>query len=926
MNESKREYPSKLIPENYEQKWYKTWQKNKIYLKEDRSKKPYSILMPPPNVTGILHFGHVLNHTLQDLYIRRKRMQGFDVQWMPGMDHAGIATQSRVEKELKKEGLTRHDLGREKFTEKVWEWKEKYGGIIFSQLERLGVSANWDKMLFTMDETASKAVTEVFVSLFEEGLIYKGKRIINWSPAAQTALSNEEVDFKEINEPFYTMKYKFVDSDEYLEVATVRPETIYGDVAVAVNPKDERYADKIGRKVIVPYVGREVSVIADDHANPEFGTGCVKITPAHDPNDFHVGKRHDLEAINTINPDGTMNELAGELNGLPTLEARKFIANKLKDTGLLVRQEDYHHNVGFSQRGGEQIEPYLSDQWFVNMKPMAGIALDAVDENNDAGDKVTFHPPHWKKTYEHWMNNVQDWCISRQLWWGHRIPVYYTEDGQFTAARSESEARTKLNINSDVNLRQDEDVLDTWFSSWLWPMTTHRWLDGGNNNNNEAMKHYLPSDLLVTGPDIIFFWVARMIIASKKFADVIPFKDVYLTSMIRDGKGQKLSKSLGNSPDPLNIIDKYGADAVRFTMIYLAPLGQDVRMDVSVEQQDIPSMDVGRNFANKIWNAGRFLEMKATESGVLSGDDNNAKLIDDEKTLADKWIESRLNTTILKSGQALDHYEVTEYSKLLFDFVMNDFCSWYVEIVKIHSNQSNDPQYKGRLSSFAINIFNEILLMLHPVMPFITEEIWHLINNVSDNDSISLQEIMQTNKSKMNKELENKIDLESENKFDIAKSYVKEIRMTKATSNAIDPNKKTHVSILTDYTANIVAYNDFKSFIAPLSGSLSVEMININGNVNVLSDEPYSEPVHMLKSVVIQSNIHIPLEGAVDLEAEKERLKKEAKRLEGQIMGITKKLSNERFVNNAPEQVIANERKKLADMTENLNKINEQLN
>ena len=905
MNESKREYPNKLNPDSYEQKWYRTWQNNKIYLTEDRSKKPYSMLMPPPNVTGILHFGHVLNHTLQDLYIRRKRMQGFDVQWMPGMDHAGIATQSRVEKELKKDGISRHDLGREKFIEKVLEWKKKYGGIIFSQLERLGVSANWGKMLFTMDESASKAVSEVFVKLFDEGLIYKGKRIINWSPEAQTALSNEEVIFREINEPFYTLKYQLVDSGHYLEVATVRPETIYGDVAVAVNPNDERFKDKIGKKVIVPYVGREIPVIADDHANPEFGTGCVKITPAHDPNDFHVGKRHDLEAINTINPDGTMNELAGELNGMPTLEARKFMANKLKDAGLLVKQEDYLHNVGFSQRGGEQIEPYLSDQWFVNMKPMAGIAIQAVnkkeeDSKTSDGHIVTFHPPHWKKTYEHWMNNVQDWCISRQLWWGHRIPVYYTEDGQFTAARSESEARTKLNINSDVNLRQDEDVLDTWFSSWLWPMTTHRWLSD-ENNNDEAMKHYLPSDLLVTGPDIIFFWVARMIIASKKFTGFIPFKDVYLTSMIRDGKGQKLSKSLGNSPDPLNIIDKYGADAVRFTMIYLAPLGQDVRMDVSVEQQDIPSMEVGRNFANKIWNAGRFLDMKAVESGK-----NESSLLDSEKTLADKWIESRLNTAIKLAGEALDNYKVTEYSKLLYGFIWNDFCSWYVEIVKIQSNASDDLKYKARLAGQAINIFNKVLHLLHPVMPFITEEIWHLINNVSGDESISLQPAPEVDSSR--------IDSEIESGFELVQDIVSEILKLKATSGAVESLQRLAVIINSSNKSDREILTQASEIIKSMSKTSELTV-----------SESTDKPQNTLASVVRGADIFVVLEGAVDLEAEKERMTKDFVREEATAKRIEDKLSNKRFVDNAPEQVIANERKKLADKTEIINKLREQL-
>ena len=889
-------FPNKLKPSEFEQKWYSKWQENKIYLKEDRSKKPYSVLMPPPNVTGILHFGHVLNHTLQDLYIRRKRMQGFDAQWFPGMDHAGIATQSRVEKHLKEsEGITKYDLGRDKFIERVMEWKEKYGGIIFSQLERLGVSANWSKMLFTMDEHASNSVKEVFVRLFDEGLIYKGKRIINWSPVGMTALSDEEVEFKEVNEKFYTLRYYFEDSDEYLQVSTVRPETIYGDVAIAVNPKDERFKDKIGKHVIVPLVDRKIPIITDDYADPEFGTGCVKITPAHDPNDFEVGLRHDLDQINTINPDGTMNELTGEFNGLERFAARKAFVKKLEELELVEKIEDYTHNVGFSQRGGEPIEPYLSDQWFVKMEPLAEIALKSVENEG-----IKFHPPHWMKTYEHWMNNIRDWCISRQLWWGHRIPVYYTEDGQFTAARNESEARKKLNITDDVKLEQDPDVLDTWFSSWLWPMTTMNWMKDGNTKNDE-LEHYLPTDLLVTGPDIIFFWVARMIMATEKFYDQKPFKDVYFTSMIRDGQGRKLSKSLGNSPDPLNIIDKYGADAVRFTMIYLAPLGQDVRMDVNVDAQDIPSMEIGRNFANKIFNAGRFLSMKLDEAGIKADPLPNEKL-----SLADKWILSRYNTTIKECNQALDNYKVTDYSKLLYNFIWNDFCSWYVEIVKVQSNNSQDNRYKAELAAFAIHMFDNILKMLHPVMPFITEELWHLVTGSEENESISLQEAPFSTQEN--------IDLKLEEEFAIIQSLTEEIRKLKAGAAGVDANQKLPVVLGTsDQELKKIIENE----------SEVVKSLSKSSEITFLDGE---KPTQCLSSVTKGVEVLVVLEGSVDIEAEKERLEKEAKRLEGQIFGINKKLSNERFVNNAPSDVVDREKKKMADMTENLEKIKEQLN
>ncbi len=892
-----REFPKNLNPKEYEDKWYKYWQEQELYLTQDDSKKPYSIFMPPPNVTGILHFGHVLNHTLQDLYIRKKRMQGYDAQWFPGMDHAGIATQTRVEKHLKEsENITKYDLGREKFIEKVLEWKDKYGGIIFEQLQRLGVSANWSKMLFTMDEKASNAVRDVFIELFDKGLIYKGKRIINWSPLAMTALSDEEVEFKEVNEKFYTMKYYFENSDKYLKVSTVRPETIFGDIAVAVNPNDERFKDLIGQYVIVPLVNRKVQIIADDYVDIEFGTGCLKVTPAHDPNDFEIGNRHNLETINTLNPDGTLNEETGEFNGIERFKARRIISDKLQELGLIEKIEDYTHNVGFSQRGGEVIEPYLSDQWFVNMKPLAEIALQPL-----ADGEINFHPNHWVKTYNHWMNNIKDWCISRQLWWGHRIPVYYSEDGQFTAAKNEDEARVKLNLDSNAKLSQDEDVLDTWFSSWLWPMTTTGWDSENPENSHSDLAKYLPSDLLVTGPDIIFFWVARMIMATKEFNGQVPFKDVYFTSMIRDGKGRKLSKSLGNSPDPLNIIDKYGADAVRYTMIYLAPLGQDVRMDVDVNAQDIPSMEMGRNFANKIWNAGRFLQMKYNEA------ESSAEhiLSESEYSLADKWILSKLNTAIKDIDNYIENYKVTEYSKVLYDFIWKDFCDWYVEIVKIQFN-NGDEDYKKRIANFAITIFNDIIKLLHPIMPFITEEIWHLLNG-DDVSSISVEDSPSF--------IDNSIDKTLELDFNLIQDITDEIRKVKATSQSVDANQKLDVILITNDIKNQTIINNSVQILKTLSKSSDIKVI----------EKLSEEPANYLSSVVKGIEIIIILNIEIDKEAEMERLSTEAKRLEGQIFGIKKKLENEKFVSNAPEKVVEIERKKLSDMTDNLNKIKESI-
>ena len=878
-----------------EKNWYSKWETNQLFKSNSsKDKDPYSILMPPPNVTGMLHFGHVLNHTLQDLFIRRMRMQGKDVVWFPGMDHAGIATQTKVEQQLKQEGKTRYDLGRENFIERVWDWKSEYGGIILEQLKRLGVSCDWDRTLFTMDESASKAVEHAFIKLYEEGLIYKGKRIINWSPASQTALSDEEVEFKEVHEKLYTLKYFFDDGKNYLKVATVRPETIYGDIAVAVNPNDKRFKKLIGLKVIVPLVGRKIEIIADDYADPEFGTGCVKITPAHDPNDFEIGQRHDLESINTINPDGSMNDLAGSYSGLDRFEARKKIIADLESNNLMEKIEDYTHNVGFSQRGGEPIEPYLSDQWFVKMKPLAEDALKIVQNG-----QINFYPNHWVKTYEHWMNNIKDWCISRQLWWGHRIPVYYTEDGQHTAARTEEEAREKLGVGNDVSLKQDEDVLDTWFSSWLWPMTTMDWFDDEGNiiPNNETMQRYLPTDLLVTGPDIIFFWVARMVMATNYFKQEIPFKNVYFTSLIRDGQGRKLSKSLGNSPDPLNVMDKYGADAVRFTILYLAPLGQDVRMEVDLEAQDIPSMEVGRNFANKVWNAGRFLKMKQEEFGDVEFNDSAYS-----KSLADKWIESKLHKSVNEINEHLDNFKVTEYSKTLYDFIWSDFCDWYIECLKIESYNNTEEQNQQKVA-FGIEIFNEILKLLHPVMPFITEELWHLLNNHSDERSISLEQLIDSNDD---------YDTTSIKNFEKLIALVDSSRSLRASIPSISAGQRLKI--------NFSAEGEIEGLISD-NHTLMKELTKSS---DLLINNPLDEI--SIKSVTNFAEVNLYVGDAIDIDLEKERLEKEINRLEGQVNGISKKLSNERFVNNAPEDVVNRERKKLKDMTNKIEQLNESLN
>ncbi|MBS1537910.1 MAG: valine--tRNA ligase [Bacteroidetes bacterium] len=879
-------------PQVLEAKHYSSWLANNIFRAEvNPDKKPYSILMPPPNVTGILHFGHVLNHTLQDIYIRRNRMTGSEVCWFPGLDHAGIATQTKVEQELRKEKLTRHDLGREKFTAKVWAWKEKYGDIILQQLRTLGISADWSRTLFTMDESSSNAVREVFISLFDEGLIYRGKRIINWSPLAQSALSDEEVLFREVKEHLYTLRYYIEDSREYLTISTVRPETIFGDVAVAVNPNDERYRHLVGKNVIVPIVGKLVPIITDDYADPTFGTGAVKITPAHDPNDFEVGLRHNLAQPNAINPDATLNELAGEFQGLDRFVARRKVIERLKELNLIEKIEDYTHNVGFSERGGEQVEPYLSNQWFVRMKPLAEPALAAV-----MNGEIQFYPNHWVKTYEHWMKGIRDWCISRQLWWGHQIPVYYTPDGNYTAAHSEEEARQKLGISDSISLRRDEDVLDTWFSSWLWPMTTMNWLADGKQKETKELAYFTPSNLLVTAPEIIFFWVARMIMASIKFKGSIPFKNVYFTSIVRDSKGRKMSKSLGNSPDPLDVIAKYGADAVRFTMIYLAPMGLDLRLEVNEKTQDVPSIEIGRNFANKIWNAGRFILMKKAEAG-----EGIVHLKESDYSTADRWILSRFHSTIDSISEALENYKVTEYSKILYDFIWRDFCDWYVEIMKVQFASQDVTDYKQGLSAFTLDIFDGILRLLHPVMPFITEELWLSISQRDNNASISLEQAPKCELNLINKEVELQ--------FELLQEIVEEIRKLRSNST-IPPQEKLPVTFSTETTELSDFINSQSKIIISLAKCSAI-------SVGVRLPKPEQSTSSVIRGV----EIYLELAGTIDIDKERSRLQKELERLTGLEKSFNSKLTNPGFLAKAPATVVASEQEKLDGIREALSKV-----
>ena len=883
-------------PSGIEQSTYERWLKSGVFSSvPNRETTPYSILMPPPNVTGVLTMGHVINNTIQDIYIRRHRMQGEETCWFPGLDHAGIATQTKVEQKLREEKLTRHDLGREKFLEQVWDWKHQYGDIILQQMRSIGISCDWNRTLFTMDESASNAVRETFIRLFDEGLIYRGKRIINWSPVAQSALSDEEVLFREVKEHIYTLRYHFESGNGWLNVATVRPETIFGDVAVAVNPGDERYKHLIGTNVIVPITGKAIPIIGDDYADPTFGTGCVKITPAHDPNDFEVGIRHSLPMPNAINADATLNELAGEFKGLDRFVARKQVMSRLQELDLIEKVEDYTHNVGFSERGGEPVEPYLSDQWFVNMKPLAEHALKAVMD----GD-IKFYPNHWVKTYEHWMNGIRDWCISRQLWWGHRIPVYYAEDGTFTAASSEDEARTKLGLSADAKLRQDPDVLDTWFSSWLWPMTTMGWLADGKTEQTDDMSFYLPSNLLVTGPDIIFFWVARMIMASLKFTGKIPFRDVYFTSIIRDGKGRKMSKSLGNSPDPLNVIAKYGSDALRFTIVYLAPLGTDVRLEV--KEQDVPQVELGRNFANKIWNAGRFLMMKREENPFAG---EKSTLAEEELSAADKWIRSRYHSTIKNVADHLDNYRITEYARTLHEFIWRDFCDWYVEILKSQINASQDAEQKARMVHSAMSIFDGTMRLLHPVMPFISETLWQELSTNKQSETIC---------TALNPAFDQACVMpEVESSFELLQMLVEEIRKMRSLAN-IQNHQKLPV-ILRVPDAGISTFLNAQSSTIATLGRASA--------VTIAPDA--AKPENVLSSVIRGIDIFIETAGAIDQEKEKARLTKEAERLAGLIKSIESKLNNPGFVSKAPEQVVKAEQEKLESIKDSHAKIMENL-
>ena len=849
-------------PSDIENKWYKHWLEKK-YFSSQESDNHYTIVIPPPNVTGKLHMGHVLNNTIQDILIRKARMEGKNACWIPGTDHASIATESKVTKMLEEQGINKKDLTREEFLKHAWEWKEEYGGTIINQLQKLGCSCDWDKTSFTMDEDYSKAVLESFVQLYNKGLIYKGSKLVNWCPKSQTALSDEEVMFKEVNGTLWYIKYAINDSDTFIEIATTRPETMLGDTAIAVNPNDKRYKELIGKTALLPLVGRSIPIIADDMVDPEFGTGCVKITPAHDLNDYEVGIKHNLEMINIMNADSSISDKAPEkYRGMSREAARKQIVLDLKDINHLIKEEDYFHKVGYSERGNVPIEYYLSEQWFLKMEDLAKPASKAVKNN-----EINFYPNHWVKTYNHWMDNIQDWCISRQLYWGHQIPVWYkkgadraNQDNWFVSTTPPTDLE---------NWEQDNDVLDTWFSSWLWPFAVHGWPD-------VKTTKYFPTNALVTGPDIIFFWVARMIMSGYEFMGDLPFKDVYFTSILRDEKGRKLSKSLGNSPDPITLFEKYGTDATRFSIMLMSPQGSDVYFSEH-------GIEVGRNFMTKIWNASRFI--------MLNHEDSFADEIDIEALdNFDKWILDSLDETVNEVNKYFDKYQFNEAIKKIYDFTWNEFCNWYIEIVK-HRFREGDITSKSNSFNISKKIIKKVLLLLHPIAPFVSEEIWNHLKDTNEEDIII---------SSWPKAKNSNISHDKDEILDF-KEIVTSIRTIRSELN-VPPSKKIDVIAHAKNESIESKLNPLIDLIKSLSNSKNL-------NLSSKKEKPENSAVAVCKSV----ELYIPLGDLVNKEEELQKLDKRLGELDKLISSIESKLSNEEFISKAPENIVNGEKNKLSD-------------
>ncbi len=857
---------------NFEQKWYEYWESNGYFKpSEHDDSSNYSIVIPPPNVTGVLHIGHALNGTLQDIMIRYKRMKGFNVLWVPGTDHAGIATQNMVEKELAKEGKRKEDLGREAFVEHVWKWKKKYGNRIVSQMKRLGLSCDWSRLRFTMDEQLSKAVKKVFVQLYKEGLIYKDKYIINWCPRCHTALSDLEVEHNEENGKLYYIKYPFADEKGGIIVATTRPETMFGDTAVAVNPNDERYKNVIGKNVVLPIKNRVIPIIADDYVDSSFGTGAVKITPAHDPNDFEVGKRHNLDLVIAIDDKGKMTDEAMHYKSFDRFKCRAELVNELEDKGFIENAVQYKHSVGHCYRCKTTVEPYVSEQWFVKTKKLAERAIEAVENS-----ETRFVPKAWEKTYFEWMNNIKDWCISRQLWWGHRIPVYVCEScGKYTVSEEEPQVCEHCGSNK---LTQETDVLDTWFSSALWPMSTLGWPE-----DTEDLKRFYPTSLMVTGFDIIFFWVARMMMMGLHFMGDVPFKDVYIHALVRDQDGQKMSKTKGNVIDPMDVIDKYGADSMRFTLAIFAAQGRDIKLSED-------RIEGYKKFMNKIWNAYRFIEINTSSIDI------------DEKpqrfSAASLWIKSRLSKTIKEVEKSLAEYKFNEAANSIYQFIWHEFCDYYIEMSKVHINDEFSYSIKYTL----LDVFEKIMRLLHPFTPFITEELWHKLPNRNGN-SIMIEKYPEF----MGNDISDEIELS----MDIVIDIIKSIRNLRS-ENGIPPAKKIRVYIdIKDekYQAIVVS---FKNYIYALSG---VENLIITDKINE----------QCLVQSTIYGDIHLPVEGNIDLKKEIERLTKLIKKQEKSMSFLNNKMNNQAFLDRAPKELIEEKRKELKEITELYNKTKDRI-
>ncbi len=885
-----QELPKSYAPQDVEDKWYQFWESNGFFhATPDSGKKPYTIVIPPPNVTGILTMGHVLNNTLQDVFIRWRRMQGYEACWVPGMDHAGIATQHVVEKALLKEGIARRELGREQFVQRVWQWKELYGGTIIKQLRKLGTSCDWERERFTMDEGLSNAVQEVFVRLYEKGLVYKGKYIVNWCPKDHTALSDDEVNHSDSNGHLWYMRYPIEGSDEFITVATTRPETMLGDTAVAVNPKDNRYKHLLGKNVLLPIANRSIPIISDDFVDASFGTGAVKVTPAHDPNDYQMGERHGLEELIVMDTSGKMNEhVPTKYRGMDRYECRKEIIRDLEKKGLLEKIEDHVHSVGHCYRCDTVIEPYLSDQWFVRMKPLAEKALQVVLDG-----EIKFYPERWTKVYENWMTNIRDWCISRQLWWGHRIPVYYLPDGSMIVARNAGEASAKLKAQNSKfgadDLKQDDDVLDTWFSSWLWPFSVFDW-----PKEDRGVNYFYPTDTLITAPDIIFFWVARMIMAGLEFRGAVPFKHVYFTSIIRDMQGRKMSKSLGNSPDPLDVIATYGADALRFTILYLAPIGQDVLFSNE-------KCEMGRNFANKIWNAGRFLLMNRDAIATEAPGEIAIVSAVPPTELSDAWILSRFNATVKETTAALESLRVNEAVKMLYDFMWHDFCDWYVEFAKNRIAETSDVNLKGAIVNRAIRIYEETLKLLHPFMPFVTEEIWQHLNERKPGESIM--------RSAWPSYDESLISAKIDGEMEFLQNIISTVRAVRSEMN-LPPTKEVPLVVNCRDEAKL---NVLESNRPSLERMAKISSLSLGSNL--------AKPGYSASSVVNGQEVFIPLEGLIDIGVERGRLEKEILRLEGQLKAVMSKLDNPNFAGKAPADVIQKEKDKQENFQQTIDKL-----